>query len=320
MRAVIGASGGKNIVLSIGDDAAAWKPSRSHVSVITTDALVEGVHFRREQLAPDAIGHRAMASNLSDIAAMGARPVLATVALGLPPGTETQDLLEMYRGLNALARASGTTVVGGDITRAPALTLSITVVGEVRPTRLRARSGGRPGDVLAVTGPLGASRAGLDAFDHAGVLTASLANEALQKYARPSPRLREGHWLGASRSVHAMMDLSDGIARDVPRLANASACAAQIDALPIARSALDMAAATGNDSLTYVCEAGEDFELLVAIAPRAFGHLEMAYRRRFGSILHRIGVLESGQGVRLQRDGALVPLEAAGWDHLKPRA
>ena len=159
-----------------------------------------------------------MASNLSDIAAMGARPVLATVALGVPESASKDDVLEMYRGLQALARECKAAIVGGDLVRSSALFVSITVVGEVSPRHLKRRDTARSGDVLAVTGPLGASRAGLEllAGGSAPQLDEELQALALAKHRTPRPRVHEGRWLGASQNVHAMMDLSDGLARDVP--------------------------------------------------------------------------------------------------------
>ena len=198
-------------MVGIGDDAAAWRPSRSHLSVITTDALVDGVHFLSGSMDASSIGHRAMAANLSDIAAMGARPVLATVALGVPPGTDEAWLVAAYRGLVALANAHGTAIVGGDVVRATALTLALTVVGEVSPSRLKRRDAGLPGDVVAVTGPLGASRAGLELVQvpHIAVDRASRV-AALAAFATPAPRVAEGRWLAASVHVRAMMDVSMG--------------------------------------------------------------------------------------------------------------
>ncbi len=298
---------GARIALGIGDDAAAWRPSRSNLSVITTDALIEDVHFTRARFSMREIGHRALACNLSDIAAMGARPVLATVALGVPAGANPQDVVDIYRGMNALARGAKTAIVGGDLVRSDKLMLSITVVGEVRPGNLKRRSGARPGDVLAVTGELGASRAGLDG---------SASAQARAKHCTPEPRLREGRWFGASASIHAMMDLSDGIAMDVPRMARASMVAVEIQALPIAPSAAQMAQAHGEDPLRYTLAAGEDLELLVAVAPRAFAHLAGRFEQRFGYALTRVGQFREGSGASV-RDGQNVePLPVTGWDHL----
>lgn len=293
--------------MGIGDDAAAWKPSRSHLSVITCDALIEDIHFTRAAFSFEEIGYRALASNLSDIAAMGAQPILATVALGIGPGISTNELLDLYRGIDSLARTSKTAIAGGDIVRTQKLMLTIAVVGEVRASNMKRRSGARNKDILAVTGPLGASRAGLDG-DH--------SEEAHRKHRTPPPRLLEGRWLGASQSVHAMMDLSDGLAMDVPRMARASGLAAIIEQVPVAQAARAMAGSRGNDPQHYVLEAGEDFELLVAVAPRAFTHLSQRFQKRFGRPLLQIGRVHEGSGVTVRKGDLLEPLQETGWDHL----
>ena len=305
------------IVLGIGDDAAAWRPSRSHVSVITTDALLEGVHFTREHLRPHEIGYRALASNLSDIAAMGARPVLATLALGIPKETPLEFLRDLYCGIAQLADSTNTQIAGGDIIACAAVLLSFTVVGEVRKTRLKTRSGARPGDVIATTGPLGASRAGLDAFNRADVLKEHLAAAARAAHVTPVPRLREGAWLAASHNVHAMMDISDGLSTDVHRLCAASACGAVIEAVPVDAAAAQMAQALGEDAAEYAAAGGEDFELLVCVQARAFAHLAAAYAARFGRELLRVGEICEGSGVRMRKGQTLVPLLRSGWDHVQ---
>ncbi|MDP9018280.1 MAG: thiamine-phosphate kinase [Candidatus Eremiobacteraeota bacterium] len=309
--------GGTKIVLGIGDDAAAWRPSRSHVSVITTDALIEDAHFTRSHFTDAQIGHRALASNLSDIAAMGGRPVLATIALGVPAGMRREQLLDVYAGMNALAKRTNTALVGGDIVRSPQLFLSITVVGEVRSTSLKRRSTARAGDVLAVTGPLGGSRAGFDAQRDPRALSDELREHALAKHCTPEPRLAEGRWLAASHSVHAMMDLSDGLATDTPRLAYASNLGALLEHVPIAASAQAMAQARRMDPVAYTLAAGEDFELLAAIAPRAFAHLAKQFEKRFGRPLHGIGHLREGSEMSVQYGGQCSPLLPAGWDHME---
>jgi thiamine-monophosphate kinase len=308
-------AGPDRLTLGIGDDAAAWQPSRSNRSVITTDALVEGVHFTRATMSAHDAGWRALASNLSDVAAMGARPVLATVALGFPPGTDPAWLLGAYDGIAALARRARCAIAGGDLTRAPAVVFAITVVGEVRASNLKTRAGGRPGDVVAVTGPLGASRAGLEvASGAAGAAAADGAGDALAAYRTPVPRLREGRWLGASRSVRALMDVSDGLTTDLARLAAASGTGAEITMVPVHEAARTVATACGGDAEAWALGGGEDFELLVAVEKRAFPHLAGRFRAHFGRPLLAVGRLTEETGVR-GADGA--PVAPSGWDHLR---
>ena len=306
---------GERVLLGIGDDAAVWRPSRGNCSVITTDALVEGVHFTRGAMSARDAGHRALAANLSDVAAMGARPVLATIALGFPPDTERAWLLDAYDGIAALAKRTRCAVAGGDLTRAPVITFAITVVGEVRASNLKTRSGALPGDVVAVTGPLGASRAGLRiAIDRPELAGEPELAEALAAYRTPEPRLREGRWLAASRSVRAMMDTSDGLSTDLIRLAAASGAGATIETIPVHAAARRVAAHTGDDAERWALDGGEDFELLVSVEKRAFGHLAARFRAHTGRELLRVGTIATGSGVRLA-DGSAVA--TGGWDHLR---
>ncbi len=307
--------GGTRVLIGIGDDAAAWQPSRSRRSVITTDALIEGVHFSREWMSIHDVGVRSMAANLSDIAAMGARPILATVALGVPADVTSEMLLECYRGIAETARTAGTTIAGGDLSRAPALTLAITVVGEVRPTSLKRRSGALPGDILAVTGELGASRAGLAHLRGEIVLEGDVAASALRAFRTPVARCEQGRFLGASRSVHAMMDCSDGLSTDVARLARSSRAGARIDSVPVAHAGAVAAAALGQSPDAFALAGGEDFELLVAVAPRAFEHLSARFAARVGGPLLRVGVVEADERLVVVNQGVEQPLTRSGWDH-----
>lgn len=257
-----------------------------------------------------------MAANLSDVAAMGARPVLATVALGIPQSLGVDDVLTLYRGMLAVASPHGCAIAGGDLTRSPVISLAVTVVGEVRPSNLKTRSGAKPGDVIAVTGPLGASRAGLLAADNLNVLNEEERAQALAAHRRPQPRVAEGRWLAASASVHAMMDLSDGLSTDLRRLCAASHCAATVEDVPIAPSAAAMARALGEDPRRFALAGGEDFELMAALDARAFRYLAGRFGRRFGRPLHAIGCVRSGTGVFMLENGEEVPLASTGWDHL----
>ena len=306
-------------MLGIGDDAAAWRPSRSNLSVITTDALIDGVHFLRDRMDARAIGERAMAANISDIAAMGARPRVATVALGLPSDVDEAWVVACYRGMADVCARFAASIVGGDIVRAPAIALSITVVGEVAPSRMKRRDGGRPGDVLAITGALGASRAGLELLRRPELTTELEADEvafAERAFARPTPRVAEGRYFAASTSVHAMMDISDGLSLDASRLARASGCGMTLDAIPVHVAAAAVAHAANEDALAFALHGGEDFELLVAIAPRAFSHLAKRFDARFGTPLLRVGTLDADAGSRLRDESGTHELTQAGFDHL----
>lgn len=303
--------------MGIGDDAAVWQPSRSHRSVITTDALVEGVHFRTETMTLADIGWRSLAANISDIAAMGARPVLATVALGVPADFGFARIREMYEGMHALAQDARCAIVGGDLSRSPVLSIAITAVGEVRPSNLKLRSGARPGDILAVTGPLGASRAGLFLAEGRVTLDApAIAEEALLAHRRPEPRWREGMWLAASTYVHAMMDLSDGLSSDARRLGAASGCAVVVDeSLPVSPSAAAVAISLGDDAGAFALAGGEEYELLAAVDARAFAYLSGRFAARFGRPLLRAGVFREGEGLFRRAGDADSTLEQTGWDH-----
>jgi thiamine-monophosphate kinase len=315
VQAIVAPAAPNALLVGIGDDAAVWQPSRSHRSVITTDALIEGVHFTRDAMSAADAGHRALASNLSDIAAMGAKPILATIAFGIGPGVSDDWVLECYRGIAALAERAACAIAGGDIVRAPAITIAITIVGEVRPSNLKTRAGMRPGDAIAVTGPLGASRAGLAvALERPDLADDPAAAEALRAFRTPEPRLAEGRWLAASRNVRAMMDLSDGLSTDLARLARASQAGATLAEVPVAACAAGVAERMGVTAETWALDGGEDFELLVAVAARAFSHVSARFHARFGRPLLRVGTATAGEGVR-RADGS--PVASRGWDHLR---
>jgi thiamine-monophosphate kinase len=311
IREIVASPTSRRIVLGIGDDAAIWQPSRSHTSVITTDMLVEGVHFTRELMPFFDMGWRAMAANVSDVAAMGARPVLATVAVGVPETLSHDELFEVYRGLAAMASRAKLAIVGGDLSRAPALTLSIAAVGEVRTSNLKLRSGGCAGDVVAVTGPLGAARAGLIVARDGLAIDDTVAQAAFDAFRRPQPRFGEGRFLAASRNVRAMMDCSDGLSTDLDRLCTASGCGAAIECVPVADAARAVAERLGEDAQAFALAGGEDFELIVAVRAQAYPHVSQRFASHFGRPLLRIGTLRAQPGVSWREQ----TLARSGWDH-----
>jgi thiamine-monophosphate kinase len=300
------------VQLGIGDDAALLQVPEGSDLVVAVDTIVAGRHFPPGTDAL-AVGHRALAVNLSDLAAMGAEPRWATLALTLPAADP--DWLERFAaGLFALAGRHGVALVGGDTTMGP-LTISVQLMGVVdRGSALR-RDGAKAGDLLAVTGTLGDAGAGLALCQ--GALTSiehDAARELVRRFEYPAPRVEIG---AAARGIaHAAMDLSDGLVSDLPKLAAASGLAAHvdIDRLPVspAMRALGMT----DRARDWALAAGDDYELLFALPAHRYQELQRA-AARFDIALTLIGAMRAGTGVTWSLDGARFEPRVQGFDHFR---
>jgi thiamine-monophosphate kinase len=308
-----------HVHLGIGDDAAVIAPDKGEHDVVTTDSLVEQVHFRRDWTPHDAIGHKALAVNLSDLAAMGATPRASLLSLILPANYPLADFDALMEGYVRLAHASGAVLVGGNISRSPGpLIVDVTAIGSARPRRLLTRADARAGDELFVTGTLGGAAAGL-ALLAAGRDRTSLTpdeRDCVDRQERPQPRLRIGRLVGRTSAASAAMDLSDGLANGVATLAAASGVSAVVEAgsLPVHDGARMHAGRARQAPEHLALAGGEDYELLFAVPARRRGRFFAAARRCPELRITRIGRLEPGEGAWLTANGerARIP---SGFEH-----
>jgi thiamine-monophosphate kinase len=307
--------------LGIGDDAAVWQPSPGEYVVVTTDSLIEDVHFRRVWTDWESLGHKSLAVNVSDLAAMGAIPKLAFVSLGLDGTERVADLQAFYKGLGALARRHGMVIAGGDIVRSPlGLVLHVTALGETRGRRVLTRSGANAGELIGVTGTLGASAAGLQLL---GLDTedprrrAATADQLIEAHLRPEPRVALGATLLENGATSAM-DLSDGLLGDLAKILAASGVSARLDegAIPVAAA---VRALFPDAWIELALRGGEDYELLFTVPRRSWDAIEAAARLAGGAVT-AIGEIVAGgsdaPGIELAGlDGTRRTISASAFDH-----
>ncbi|HWO15508.1 MAG TPA: thiamine-phosphate kinase [Solirubrobacterales bacterium] len=300
--------------VGMGDDAAVTVPGGA--TATSVDAIVDGVHFRRDRCTPAQVGHKALATALSDLAAMGAEAGEAYVVLGVPHGMSEEECIELLDGIVTLAERTGTALAGGDVTRAPALTVAMTVVGHAASAEeFVTRAGARPGDALVLTGELGAAAAGLLLLEQpelASAVSAETAERLRERQLEPNPRLGAGRAL-ARAGATAMIDLSDGLGADAGHVAAESKVGLRIDgaAVPLANGVAEIAKAAGLDPLTMAAGGGEDYELLAAMPPE-----RLPAATAMETTLTTVGEVVEGAGVEVRRPGGPA-LEPSGFDQLR---
>ncbi|MFN2589738.1 MAG: thiamine-phosphate kinase [Actinomycetota bacterium] len=308
--------------LGPGDDAALVEPS-PHLGVLTADLLIEGVHFDRARMSPKDLGYKALAVNVSDVAAMGGSPRYALVTMGLSPDVEASWVVEVYGGLREAADEHAVAVVGGDVSASDRVVISVTVTGEVPEDGAVTRAGARPSDRLVVTGSLGAAAGGLrlslaDRSTARHAAGTAWERELVRAHVRPVARVGEGRTL-AQAGATAMMDVSDGLAIDLWRLCRESEVGAvvRLDAVPVADALGPLAEIMPDlDPLRLALGGGEDYELIAAVPPDAVEPTAAKLGARFGTPLSDIGEFRTEPGVvAIDPDGGTRPLPPHGWDH-----
>ncbi len=301
-----------SVALGVGDDAALFRPKPGREIILTCDWFLEGTHFLREKHPPDAVGWKCLARAVSDVAAMGGTPRCFLLSLALPEPHAGKWLDMFLRGLRRGTRKFQCPLAGGDTTRRNEILISVTVVGEVRAGTAVLRSGARADDILYVSGRLGEAELGLRIMRQSKG-PASKKNPLTRKHLYPEPRLALGQWLVKKGLVTAMMDLSDGLSSDVPRLCAASAVGARLEKAKIPQvQTPDVALKYGHDPMQLALHGGDDYELLFTVPPRKAKLLPKSFR---GVRLTPIGkITRKRELLVLEENGRARHLIPGGWD------
>jgi thiamine-monophosphate kinase len=302
----------------IGDDCAVLPASDGLVQLVTTDLLLEDVHFLVDRIAPDELGHKALAVNISDIAAMGGSPTSAFLSIGVPKETKVDWLDCFFAGVKALSDQTNCCLLGGDTTQSPkGIVINFAVLGSMQAARVKYRSGAKPGDILAVTGFLGDSAAGLRCLLKEVALHEANARTLVRAHHMPSPHVQEGQWLAAHDAVHAMMDVSDGVDSDLRHIMEQSRVGAELELekIPTSNAFQAVCAAHGWHTAELAVAGGEDYVLLCAVDAASFDALARAYETHFGRPLFAIGRILDGSGLTYIQHGKPTRLAFHGFDH-----
>jgi len=321
--APLGITRPEGVVKGIGDDCAVISLDGSEYLLVTTDMMVERVHFLVETTTADALGAKALATNISDIAACGGVPRDAFISLAVPDSVQVEWLDELYAGMAALAKGYGVNLLGGDTTASKTdLIVNIAVTGTVPREQVLFRHTARPGDLVVLTGPTGESGAGCEillSFPTPPTLSSETIETLTPAHLQPRPPVPEGRLLAQSGACTAAIDVSDGLSSDLGHICQDSGVAAVLyeERIPVTADLAAAANALGKDPLNWILNGGEDYVLIAAIVPQMWPQLaEQAAQT--GMTFYRIGEFMQGSGMELEsRDGRRRPIGKLGWDHFR---
>jgi thiamine-monophosphate kinase len=319
LRRICGETQAPGLLLGIGDDTAAFEGEPSAAFLATCDIQVEGVHFRREWSSPAQLGRRAVAVNLSDVAAMGGAPRMALVSLAFPGELPLSVFDGLFDGMSQAMREHGGAVAGGNLARAPQLVIDITMIGAAPGGRYVTRSGAEPGDAVYVTGTLGDAAAGLETCLRGEASDIDEHACLVRRLIEPTARVHEGAQLGEWGLVSAMIDLSDGLAADLGHVCDASGVGVEIrrDDLPLSEELRRYARAKRTDASRIALAGGDDYELLFTVPPSAMGEVERR-TRGWSAPIRRIGtILPAEEGRSVATSVGREALSSVGWDHFR---
>lgn len=302
-------------LLGIGDDCAVI-PQKDKSLLVTTDLLCEDIHFKRNEITPGDLGHRILAINLSDIAAMGGTPQYAFLSMALPPDLEVSWAEKFLEGFKSLCLSHSVYLLGGDTSGADKISLHATLLGEA--TQIKTRSTAKQGDRICVTGNLGDSGGGLYCLKKCLERCQAPFKALIEQHFRPTPQIKEGKWLSEQDGVHAMMDVSDGIASDLRRIAEASCCGfeVELEKLPLSNEFTRLCKAEHLDAADFAATSGEDYCLLVTVDPNAYDKLNGQFQSTFSRPLSAIGrIVHFDQGFNFLKNKKPVELKSKGYQH-----
>jgi thiamine-monophosphate kinase len=306
------------ILLGIGDDGAILRTRPGYWPILTTDALVEGIHFDLRYVPLKAIGWKSLAINISDVAAMGGKPVCSLITIAIPDTWTVENVVAIYEGINLCSRTYDCPVVGGDTVKSlKGCFISVTVMGEVKENEEKRRSGAKKNDLLCITGEMGGAKVGLEVLG-SGYPDASSFSTSISRFLEPKAKIHEAQQLIHEMNITSMIDISDGLSSEIMHLCEASGlgCLIEESKIPISNEATIWAIQNGKSGIHYAMESGEEYELLFTVSAYNFHNWEKRTDTNARLPIYVIGAMKDrNEGILIQKGSEKIPLVREGWDH-----